>query len=135
MLVSLTSKSQPAFGRCQGCFFESATHVRICARVAQHLGQWLWIVRREKSTDHTLNLFRADVGNFLRGQDWILKDSFLGLGTARAALDPAQDILNIPPTHRVFPAAPSFLFLSGGTCPTVNPPTRRVQVYPFGGDQ
>jgi hypothetical protein len=39
-------------------------------------------------------------------------------------LDPAQDILNIP-----------FLFLSGGTCPTVNPPTRRVQVYPFGGDQ
>jgi V-type H+-transporting ATPase subunit a len=74
------------------------TRVRICVEVAQYLEEWLWTVRREKATYHTLNLFRSDVGNFLRGQGWILKDS---LGKARSALDRAQATLNLPPTSMI----------------------------------
>jgi len=74
------------------------TRLRLCVEVAQYLEEWLWTVRREKATYHTLNLFRSDVGNFLRGQGWILKDS---LGKARSALDRAQATLNLPPTSMI----------------------------------
>jgi len=74
------------------------TRIRLCVELAQHVEEWLWVVRREKSTYHTLNLFRSDVGNFLRGQGWILKDS---VGKARSALDRAQATLNLPSTSMI----------------------------------
>ena len=72
--------------------------IRLCVEIAQYVEEWLWIVRQEKSTYHTLNLFRGDVGNFLRGQGWMLKDS---VGLARAALDRAQSVLNLPATSMI----------------------------------
>jgi V-type H+-transporting ATPase subunit a len=74
--------------------------VRMGIDVAQYVEEWLWVVRREKATYHTLNLFRSDVGNFLRGQGWILKDS---VGNARNALDKAQGQLNLPNTSMIEP--------------------------------
>lgn len=71
------------------------SRVRLCVELAQSVEEWLWTVRREKSVYHTLNLFKSDVGNFLRGQGWILKDSMI---KARAALDHAQSSLNLPTT-------------------------------------
>ena len=71
------------------------SRVRLCVELAQNVEEWLWTVRREKATYHTLNLFKSDVGNFLRGQGWILKDSVI---KARAALDHAQSSLNLPTT-------------------------------------
>ena len=76
------------------------TQIRLGVDVAQCVEEWLWIVRREKSTYHTLNLFRSDVGNFLRGQGWILKDS---VGNARNALEKAQAQLNLPNTSIIEP--------------------------------
>lgn len=76
------------------------SRVRLGIDVAQYVEEWLWVVRREKSTYHTLNLFRSDVGNFLRGQGWILKDS---VGHARNALDKAQGQLNLPNTSMIEP--------------------------------
>ena len=67
----------------------------MCVELAQSVERWLWVVRREKATYHTLNLFANDAGNFLRGQGWILKES---LASARAALDHAQSTLNLPTT-------------------------------------
>ena len=86
------------------------TRLKLCVELAQHVEQWLWTVRREKATYHTLNLFKNDVGNFLRGQGWILKDS---TGKARLALDKAQSSLNLPSTSmiervaEIWPAAPT----------------------------
>lgn len=86
------------------------TRLRLCVDIALHVEEWLWIVRREKSTYHTLNCFKSDVGNFLRGQGWILKDS---TGKARAALDRAQASLNLPATSMIervadiWPTAPT----------------------------
>lgn len=71
------------------------SRVRLCVELAQNVEEWLWTVRREKAVYHTLNLFKSDVGNFLRGQGWILKDSII---KARAALDHAQSSLNLPTT-------------------------------------
>ncbi len=86
------------------------SRLRLCVDIALHVEEWLWVVRREKATYHTLNLFKSDVGNFLRGQGWILKDS---VGKARAALDRAQAALNLPSTSMIervadiWPTAPT----------------------------
>lgn len=86
------------------------TRYRLCSELAQHVEEWLWTVRREKATYHTLNLFKSDVGNFLRGQGWILKEA---TGKARSALDRAQASLNLPSTSMIervadiWPAAPT----------------------------
>lgn len=71
------------------------SRVRLCVELAQNVEEWLWTVRREKATYHTLNLFKSDAGNFLRGTGWILKDSMV---KARAALDHAQSTLSLPTT-------------------------------------
>jgi V-type H+-transporting ATPase subunit a len=86
------------------------SRVRLCVELAQNVEEWLWVVRREKAIYHTLNLFKNDAGNFLRGQGWILKDSLI---KARAALDHAQSSLNLPTTsviekvHDVWPTPPT----------------------------
>lgn len=86
------------------------SRVRLCVELAQSVEEWLWVVRREKAIYHTLNLFKNDAGNFLRGQGWILKDSLV---KARAALDHAQSSLNMPTTsviekvHDLWPTPPT----------------------------
>lgn len=72
------------------------TRLRICVEVAEHLEEWLWVVRREKGIYHTLNLFKNDVaGNLLRGRAWILADH---VGKARSALKRAHIAMNLVPT-------------------------------------
>ena len=72
------------------------TRLRLCVEVAKTLEEWLWIVRREKSMYHTLNLFKNDVAsNLLRGRGWVLTES---VGKARSALKRAHMSLNLPPT-------------------------------------
>jgi len=72
------------------------TRYELCVLLARDIEEWLWIVRREKSMYHTLNLFKNDVaGAFLRGRGWILKDM---VGKARSALFKAHVALNLPQT-------------------------------------
>lgn len=87
------------------------TRLRLCVDIAKNVEEWLWVVRREKSTYHTLNQFKNDVaGNLLRGRGWILTDS---IGKARAALNRAHASLNLPPTailervHGSWPTPPT----------------------------
>ena len=59
-----------------------------------HCTALYWIT--EKSTYHTLNLFKNDVaGNLLRGRGWVLTAS---VSKARSALKRAQLSLNLAPT-------------------------------------
>ena len=71
------------------------TRLRLCHELSKDVENWLWVVRREKSTYHTLNLFKSDVSNLLRGQGWILSDS---VEKAKAALLRAHTSLNLPST-------------------------------------
>ena len=72
------------------------TRLRLCVEVAKNLEEWLWIVRREKSMYHTLNLFKNDVAsNLLRGRGWVLTES---VGKARSGLKRAHISMNLPPT-------------------------------------
>jgi V-type H+-transporting ATPase subunit a len=86
--------------------------LKICVEVAQHLENWLWSVRREKSVYHTLNLFKNDVaGNLIRGRGWILNESLPQAKTilkrahgsknpaSSALLEPVKDKWPTPPTH------------------------------------
>ena len=87
--------------------------MRLCIEVTQHIEEWFWIVRREKSVFHTLNLFKTDIAghSVLRGRGWMLTDS---VSAARAAIRRAHINLNLyetavletvdedwptPPTH------------------------------------
>jgi len=90
------------------------TRLRLCIELAKYVEEWLWVVRREKSIYHTLNLFKTDVaGNFLRGGGWILTDWFQ---KARGALHRAHVVLNLPQTALMepiphpesWPTAPTF---------------------------
>jgi V-type H+-transporting ATPase subunit a len=85
--------------------------VRLCTEIAKEVEEWLWKVRREKSTYHTLNQFKNDIaGNLLRGRGWLLADS---VGKARAAINKAHTQLNLPPTailervHSSWPTPPT----------------------------
>jgi V-type H+-transporting ATPase subunit a len=84
---------------------------RICVNLADDVESWLWIVRREKSIYHTLNLFKNDVaGNLLRGRGWILSDK---VKTARNAIKRSYMSLNLNPSALMeivpesWPAAPT----------------------------
>lgn len=89
------------------------TRLRLCIELAKYVEEWLWIVRREKSIYHTLNLMKTDVaGNFLRGRGWILSDMFQH---ARGVLHRAHVVLNLPQTALLeplstdaWPTAPTF---------------------------
>lgn len=72
------------------------SRTRLCAEAAKNLEEWLWIVRREKGTYHTLNLFKNDVAtNLLRGRAWVLTSK---IPAARAAIHHAHSALNLPNT-------------------------------------
>jgi V-type H+-transporting ATPase subunit a len=87
------------------------TRLRLCVEIAKNVEEWLWVVRREKSTYATLNQFKNDVaGNLLRGRGWILTDT---ISKARAALNRAHASLNLPPSailervHGSWPSPPT----------------------------
>ena len=87
------------------------TRLRICVDAAANLEEWMWIVRREKSIYHTLNLFKNDVArNLLRGRGWILTSA---IPQARGALKKAHVSINLHPTAMMEPV--------GNT--TATPPT------------
>jgi len=72
------------------------TNVRysLCAELADSLEEWLWVVRREKSVYHTLNLFKTDVaGRLIRAQGWIVTTA---VSDAKQALHRAHLLLNLP---------------------------------------
>jgi V-type H+-transporting ATPase subunit a len=73
------------------------TRMRLCIDVAECVEEWLWVVRREKSSYHTLNLFKSDVaGNsVLRGRGWVLTGS---ISEARAVIKRAHINMNLAPT-------------------------------------
>jgi V-type H+-transporting ATPase subunit a len=52
------------------------TRFRLCQMLAQHTERWTWIVLKEKATYHTLNMFKADVAGMLRGEGWVISESF-----------------------------------------------------------
>lgn len=88
------------------------TRNRLCYELALHVEEWLWVVRREKSIYHTLNLFKNDVAsNLLRGRAWILSNkvgeaksvirrAYIGLNlTPLALLEKVPEKSPTPPTH------------------------------------
>eukprot|EP00975_Prorocentrum_lima_P033164 6958531-Prorocentrum_lima.AAC.1 len=48
----------------------------MCNRLAQHLEEWTWIILKEKSTYHTLNMFKDDVRGCLRGEGWVVASQY-----------------------------------------------------------
>lgn len=70
--------------------------ITISLESSKYLEEWLWIVRREKSIYHTLNLFKNDVaGNLLRGRAWVLSSSVY---QAKSVLARTYASLNLPNT-------------------------------------
>lgn len=49
--------------------------VLLCRDLAEHLESWKWSVLQEKSTYHTLNMFRSDVMGMLRAEGWVIKSA------------------------------------------------------------
>jgi V-type H+-transporting ATPase subunit a len=49
--------------------------VLLCRDLAENLESWKWSVLQEKSTYHTLNMFRADVSGMLRAEGWVIKEA------------------------------------------------------------
>jgi V-type H+-transporting ATPase subunit a len=49
--------------------------VLLCRDIAENLEPWKWSVLQEKSTYHTLNMFKADVSGMLRAEGWVIKSA------------------------------------------------------------
>jgi V-type H+-transporting ATPase subunit a len=67
----------------------------LCVDAALHLEEWLWMVRREKSIYHNMNMMKADIGHLLRGQVWVLECQ---VDAARSAIKRAHDSLHLKTT-------------------------------------
>jgi V-type H+-transporting ATPase subunit a len=52
------------------------TRFRLCQMLAKHNERWTWVVLREKAVYHSLNMFKADVSGMLRGEGWVIAESF-----------------------------------------------------------
>jgi V-type H+-transporting ATPase subunit a len=52
------------------------TRFRLCQMLARHNERWTWVVLREKAVYHSLNMFKADVSGMLRGEGWVIAESF-----------------------------------------------------------
>lgn len=89
------------------------TRRKLCESAAVDIEQWLWIVRREKATYHTLNLFKtsSSSSNMLRGRGWIISSCSQQVSNAlnRAHTDlnlPTSAILEVVP-KRLWPTPPT----------------------------
>jgi len=52
------------------------TRYRLCELLAKYTERWTWTVLREKAVYHSLNMFRADVSGMLRGEGWVIAESY-----------------------------------------------------------
>uniref|UniRef100_A0A7S1XVR6 V-type proton ATPase subunit a n=1 Tax=Phaeomonas parva TaxID=124430 RepID=A0A7S1XVR6_9STRA len=86
------------------------TRYQLCLRLAQHLEEWTWIILKEKSTYHTLNMFKDDVRGCLRGEGWVVASQHdeavavanqagASYGNASVALEEVHFVAATPPTH------------------------------------
>lgn len=88
------------------------TKKTLCTELAQFVEEWMWIVKREKSTYHTLNLFKPNYAGpgVMRGKGWILtsqmakatraiKRGHRGLNGATYVMENVQGKWPTPPTH------------------------------------
>lgn len=87
------------------------TRFRLCQLLAKHTERWTWIVLREKAVYHTANMFKADVSGMLRGEGWVVAESYdavrEAVERAHANMDMAMPSLvssvpqpwPTPPTH------------------------------------
>mmetsp|Transcript_3122 Transcript_3122/g.4593 ORF Transcript_3122/g.4593 Transcript_3122/m.4593 type:complete len:883 (+) Transcript_3122:67-2715(+) len=87
------------------------TRYRLCRVLAEHTQRWTWTVLREKAVYHSLNMFKADVSGMLRGEGWVIAESFHevvdSVNRAHANMDLAMPSLvdhvpkpwPTPPTH------------------------------------
>lgn len=89
------------------------TRYRICQMLAEHVERWTWIVLKEKAVYHSLNMFKSDVSGMLRGEGWVVSESY---GDVREAVNKAHANMDLampsmvervpqpwptPPTHFV----------------------------------
>jgi len=65
------------------------TRARLCQTLALQTERWTWTVLREKAVYHTLNMFKADVQGMLRGEGWVVKESY---DDAKAAVELAHSM-------------------------------------------
>jgi V-type H+-transporting ATPase subunit a len=87
------------------------TRYRLCQLLSKHTERWTWIVLREKAVYHSLNMFKADVSGMLRGEGWVVAESF---DAVREAVERAHSNMDLamaslvdlvpqpwptPPTH------------------------------------
>jgi V-type H+-transporting ATPase subunit a len=87
------------------------TRYRLCQMLAKHTERWTWVVLREKAVYHSLNMFKSDVSGMLRGEGWVIAESFdsvrESVERAHANMDLAMPSLvdhmaqpwPTPPTH------------------------------------
>jgi len=53
----------------------SEARYRLCKLLARNTEKWTWVVLREKTVYHTLNMLKADVQGMLRAEGWVIQDS------------------------------------------------------------
>ena len=74
----------------------TALRVELCEVLASTLERWFWIVKREKSVYHSLNMFKSNVAGakqIVRARGWLLAGS---MQEATAALTKAHASIGIP---------------------------------------
>ena len=87
------------------------TRYRLCQMLSKHTERWTWTVLREKAVYHSLNMFKADVSGMLRGEGWVIAESY---DAVRESVDRAHSNMDLampslvdhmpqpwptPPTH------------------------------------
>jgi V-type H+-transporting ATPase subunit a len=89
------------------------TRYKMCKKLSQDCEKWSWVVLKEKSIYHTMNMFKADVSGMLRAEGWVVKeckqDAINAVNKAHAKMDMGMPSLlhsmpqpwPTPPTHFV----------------------------------
>jgi len=67
------------------------TRYKLCKKLSKDVEKWSWIVLKEKSIYHTMNMLKADVSGILRAEGWVVKenrqDAVDAVNRAHASLD------------------------------------------------
>ena len=89
------------------------TRYKLCKTLAMDCEKWSWIVLKEKSVYHTMNMLKAEVSGMLIGEGWVIKeskqDAIDAVNRAHASVDRTLKSLvqtvpqpwPTPPTHFV----------------------------------
>lgn len=87
------------------------TRYRLCQMLSQHCERWTWTVLKEKAVYHTLNTFKADVSGMLRGEGWVVAESFNEVKAAVEGAHAAMDLAMPSMVDRVpqpWPTPPTY---------------------------